>query len=294
MAVVTMRELLEAGIHFGHQTRRWHPKMSRYIFAERNGIYIIDLQKTMRQLHKAYICVRDAVANGGDVLFVGTKKQGREAVEREATRSGMYYVNNRWLGGTLTNWKTIQKSIAKLLELEEMDADGKLDVYSKKEVISMRKQVAKLDKNLCGIKKMKRPPSVVFVLDAKKESIAVNEAERLGITCIGIVDTNCDPDIVPMPIPGNDDAIRALDLFCRVIADAALDGQMRADKIKADRDEKAKRAAKAAKPKAKEEEKAEEKVEAPADDAGESVADEKTEAVEAEAVEEVAASGDSE
>jgi len=230
MPVVTMRQLLEAGIHFGHQTRRWDPKMERFIFCQRNGIYIIDLQETMRQINKAYAAVRDVVASGGTVLFIGTKKQAQEAVCREATRCGMFYANNRWLGGTLTNWQTIRNSIQTLLDLEEMGESGKLEQYSKKEAIGMRKHQAKLDKNLCGFKQMTRPPDILFAIDTKKEAIAVREAARMGITCIGIVDTNCDPDIVTIPIPGNDDALRAVGLLCKIIADAAIEGRMMAGK----------------------------------------------------------------
>ena len=191
MAFVTMRQLLEAGIHFGHQTRRWNPKMQRYIFGQRNGIYIIDLQKTYKQLHKAYVLVRNVVAEGGDVLFVGTKKQAQDPVAHEAQRCGMYYVNNRWLGGTLTNYETVKKSIRNLLRLEEMETNGKMEALHKKEAIILRKERAKLNKNLAGIKRMGRLPDVVFVIDAKKEAIAVREAQRLGIPCIGVVDTNC-------------------------------------------------------------------------------------------------------
>ncbi|NIA15085.1 MAG: 30S ribosomal protein S2, partial [Nitrospiraceae bacterium] len=240
MAIVTMRELLEAGIHFGHQTRRWNPKMSRYIFAQRNGIYIIDLQQTLRQLAKAYALVRDVVANGGNILFVGTKKQARESVTREAQRCGMFYVNHRWLGGTLTNWQTIRQSIRNLQRLEELDESGKLEEqFKKKEVVRQRKYAAKLNANLSGIKQMPGLPQVMFVIDAKKEAIAVREAERLGIPCIAIVDTNTDPDLVPIPVPGNDDAIRAIQLFCSIMADAVMDGRMRADKVAADKGEEA-------------------------------------------------------
>ena len=232
MAVVTMRQLLEAGIHFGHQTRRWNPKMGRYIFGQRNGIYIIDLQKTLKQLIKAYVTVRDVVANGGLVLFVGTKKQAQEPVAREAQRCGMFYVNNRWLGGTLTNWETVRQSVRTLQRLEDLDATGKMaEQFTKKEGIQMRKQISKLDANLCGIKNMPRLPDIMFVIDAKKEAIAVREAERLNIPCIGIVDTNCDPDVVPIPVPGNDDAIRAVQLFCSVISEAVMEGRMKGDKI---------------------------------------------------------------
>lgn len=234
MAAATMRQLLEAGIHFGHQTRRWNPKMARYIFGERNGIYIIDLQKTLQQLEKAYAFVRDTVAAGGTVLFVGTKKQAQEPIAKEAERCGMYYVNNRWLGGTLTNWETIRHSIRTLHKLEENETSGVYDKYPKKEVAKMRKEQQKLDKNLRGLKTMNSLPNVMFVIDAKKEHIAVREAERLGIPCIGIVDTNCDPDVVPLPIPGNDDAIRAVGLFCSVIADAVIEGRAQYEKNRAD------------------------------------------------------------
>ena len=237
MAIVTMRQMLEAGIHFGHQTRRWHPKMARYIFGQRNGIYIIDLQKTMRQMYKAYGLVRDAVANGGNVLFVGTKRQAQEAVQREANRCGMYYVTNRWLGGTLTNWQTVRSSIQELKNLIELESNGTIEKFSKKEGIMMRKRRAKLEKNLLGIKDMPGLPAVMFVIDAKREAIAVREAERMGIPCIGVVDTNCDPDVVELPVPGNDDAIRAVGLFCSIIADAVMEGRMRAEKIRAERQE---------------------------------------------------------
>ncbi len=230
MPVATMRELLESGIHFGHQTRRWNPKMRKFIFGQRNGIYIIDLQKTVRQLRKAYQVVRDTVSNGGVVLFVGTKKQAQEPIAREAERCGMYYINSRWLGGTLTNFQTVQRSVARLVDLEERDANGKLDLLSKKEAARLRKEKSRLDKNLRGIKEMRRLPDLIFIIDTKKEAIAVREAERLGIPCIGIVDTNADPDAVPYPIAGNDDAIRAVNLFCRVIADAALEGSAQGEK----------------------------------------------------------------
>ncbi len=245
MATVTMKQLLESGIHFGHQTRRWNPKMGRYIFGERHGIYIIDLQKTLRQLRRAYITVRDSVAGGGTVLFVGTKKQARDPVQEQAERCGMYYVNNRWLGGTLTNWQTIQNSIAKLVNLQEMEAEGKFEQFKKKEAISLRKKREKLEKNLAGIKDMAGPPAIMFVVDSHRETIAVREAERLGITCIAICDTNSDPDEVTIPIPGNDDAIRAINLFCTIIADATVEGRMQFEKQK--EEEAAKVAADAAK-----------------------------------------------
>ncbi len=238
MATVTMRSLLEAGIHFGHQTRRWNPKMARYIFGERHGIYIIDLQQTLRQLRKAYLAARDAAAKGGKVLFVGTKKQARDAIQREADRCEMYYVNNRWLGGTLTNWETIQKSIRSLIRLEEIEESGKIDAYTKKEGIKMRKDREKLDRNLRGIKSMNGLPTVMFVIDSHKESIAVKEAERLNIPCIAIVDTNSDPDAVPIPVPGNDDAIRAINLFTSIIADAVIEGRMAYEKNKEEAAEK--------------------------------------------------------
>ncbi|MBM3289017.1 MAG: 30S ribosomal protein S2 [Candidatus Hydrogenedentes bacterium] len=235
MPVVTMRQLLEAGIHFGHQTRRWNPKMARYIFGQRNGIYIIDLQKTLKQVNKAYQFVRDSVAQGGSVLFVGTKKQAQEPIQQHAARCGMYYMTNRWLGGTLTNFETIRTSIKNLQRLEELEAKGELEKHSKKEAARLRREMTKLRKNLNGIKTMDNLPTVMFVIDAKKEAIAVREAERLGITCIGVVDTNADPDAVPIPIPGNDDAIRAVGLFCSVIADAAIEGRTQFEKVRSER-----------------------------------------------------------
>lgn len=238
MAVVSMRELLEAGIHFGHQTRRWHPKMKPYIFGQRNGIYIIDLQLTLRQVYKAYGLVRETVANGGNVLFVGTKKQAQEPVAQQAERCGMYYVNNRWLGGTLTNFQTVKGSIQELNNLQELEKSDKIERYSKKERVMFKKRSIKLEKNLSGIQRMPNLPSVVFIADAKRENIAVREAKRLGIPSIGIVDTNCDPDVVDLPIPGNDDAIRSISLFCTIIADAVIEGRMRAEKLRAEDAEK--------------------------------------------------------
>ncbi len=238
MAVVSMRELLEAGIHFGHQTRRWHPKMKPYIFGQRNGIYIIDLQLTLRQVYKAYGLVRETVANGGNVLFVGTKKQAQEPVQQQAERCGMYYVNNRWLGGTLTNFQTVKGSIQELNNLQELEKSDKIERYSKKERVVFKKRAEKLAKNLTGIQRMPNLPSVVFIADAKRENIAVREAKRLGIPSIGIVDTNCDPDVVDLPIPGNDDAIRSISLFCTIIADAVIEGRMRAEKLRAEDAEK--------------------------------------------------------
>ena len=223
MAVVSMKKLLEAGVHFGHQTRRWNPKMSRFIFTERNGIYIIDLQKTSNQIDQAYLMVRDIVADGGEVLFVGTKKQAQDAIEYEAKRSGQYYVSNRWLGGMLTNFNTIRKSIDKLKRYELMEEDGTFDLLPKKEVLQYQKEMDKLEKNLGGIKEMEKLPDVLFVVDPGEESIAVHEAKILGIPVVAIVDTNCDPDEVDMAIPGNDDAIRAVKLITSVIADAVIE-----------------------------------------------------------------------
>lgn len=225
MAVVSMKQLLEAGVHFGHQTRRWNPKMKKFIFADRNGIYIIDLQKTVRKMDEAYNFVRDAVANGGFVLFVGTKKQAQETVAEEAIRSSMFYVNQRWLGGTLTNFQTIQKRIRRLKDIERMRDDGYFDVLPKKEVLRLQDELAKLERNLGGIKDMPGLPSLVFVTDTKKEHIAVAEARRLDIPVVAIVDTNCDPDEVDYVIPGNDDAIRALRLISSKIADAVLEAR---------------------------------------------------------------------
>ncbi len=237
MALVTMRELLEAGIHFGHQTRRWNPKMRRYIYGQRNGIYLIDLQHTMRQLYRAYGLIRDVVSSGGHVLFVGTKRQAQEPVAREAERAGMYHVTTRWLGGTLTNYQTVRQSIAELFHLQEIEKDGTIEKYSKKEAAMFRKKRAKLEKNLLGIQHMPGLPSAVFVVDTGREDIAVNEARRLKIPCIGVIDTNCDPDDVDLPIPGNDDAIRAINLYCKLMADAVIEGKLRAEKIRAEEEE---------------------------------------------------------
>ena len=211
--VILMKNLLEAGVHFGHQTRRWNPKMSKFIFTERNGIYIIDLQKTVKQIEQAYDFVREIVADGGRVLFVGTKKQAQEAVETEAKRSGQFYVSHRWLGGMLTNYKTIRKRIERLKKLELMEEDGTFQRLPKKEVIKLKREAEKLEKFLGGIKEMDKLPDVLFVIDPKNEKIAVNEAKILGIPVIGVVDTNCDPDEVDIAIPGNDDAIRAVKLL---------------------------------------------------------------------------------
>ena len=223
--VILMKNLLEAGVHFGHQTRRWNPKMSRFIFTERNGIYIIDLQKTVKQIEQAYDFVRDIVADGGRVLFVGTKKQAQEAVETEAKRSGQFYVSHRWLGGMLTNYKTIRKRIERLKRLELMEEDGTFQRLPKKEVIKLRRETEKLEKFLGGIKEMEKLPDVLFVIDPKNEKIAVNEAKILGIPVVGVVDTNCDPDEVDIAIPGNDDAIRAVKLLTGTIANAIVEAK---------------------------------------------------------------------
>ena len=223
--VILMKNLLEAGVHFGHQTRRWNPKMSKFIFTERNGIYIIDLQKTVKQIEQAYDFVREIVADGGRVLFVGTKKQAQEAVETEAKRSGQFYVSHRWLGGMLTNYKTIRKRIERLKKLELMEEDGTFQRLPKKEVIKLKREAEKLEKFLGGIKEMDKLPDVLFVIDPKNEKIAVNEAKILGIPVIGVVDTNCDPDEVDIAIPGNDDAIRAVKLLTSTIANAIVEAK---------------------------------------------------------------------
>lgn len=225
MAVISMKQLLEAGVHFGHQTRRWNPKMAEYIYTERNGIYIIDLQKTVRKADEAYMFARQVSMNGGTMLFVGTKKQAQDSMREEAERCGMYFINNRWLGGTLTNYSTIKKRIHRLEELEQMQENGTFDVLPKKEVAKLKLEMEKLEKNLGGIKKMPGIPSCMFVVDPRKEHIAVMEARRLGIPIIGIVDTNCDPEEVDYVIPGNDDAIRAVKLIAGKMADAMLEGR---------------------------------------------------------------------
>ena len=223
MSVISMKQLLEAGVHFGHQTRRWNPKMAPYIYTERNGIYIIDLQKSVGMVDDAYKAVADIAADGGTILFVGTKKQAQDAIAVEAERCGMYYVNERWLGGMLTNFKTIQSRIARLKAIETMEQDGTFEVLPKKEVIELKKELAKLQKNLGGIKEMKRLPDAIFVVDPKKERICVQEAHTLGITLIGIGDTNCDPEELDYIIPGNDDAIRAVKLIVSKMADAVIE-----------------------------------------------------------------------
>ena len=225
MSVVSMKSLLEAGVHFGHQTRRWNPKMKKYIFTERNGIYIIDLQKPVGKIEEAYDFVRETAQNGGQVLFVGTKKQAQDAIEKEAKRCGEFYINQRWLGGLLTNYQTIKKRIARLKDLEEMETDGRFDVLPKKEVIGLRHERERLEKFLGGIKDMNGLPDVMYVVDPKKENIAVKEAQKLGIPIVGILDTNCDPDELDFPIPGNDDAIRAVKLITETMANAVLEGK---------------------------------------------------------------------
>lgn len=225
MSVISMKQLLEAGVHFGHQTRRWNPKMAEYIFTERNGIYIIDLQKTVKKVEEAYNIVKDVAAEGKTILFVGTKKQAQEAIEEEAKRCGMYFVNQRWLGGMLTNYNTIKIRINRLHELEKMEEEGIFDVLPKKEVIKLRAEMERLEKFLGGIKEMKEMPSLLFVVDPRKERIAVREARILGIPVISIVDTNCDPDEVDYVIPGNDDAIRAVKLLTATMANAVLEGK---------------------------------------------------------------------
>ena len=225
MAVISMKQLLEAGVHFGHQTRRWNPKMAQYIFTERNGIYIIDLQKTVRKIDEAYMFVRDVALSGKSILFVGTKKQAQESIESEAKRCGMYYVNNRWLGGMLTNFRTIRTRIARLNEIDAMEQRGDFDVLPKKEVIQLLGEREKLEKNLGGIRNMKELPGALFVVDPRKEHIAVTEARILGIPIVGIVDTNCGQDEIDYVIPGNDDAIRAVKLIASKLADAVLEGR---------------------------------------------------------------------
>ncbi len=225
MAVISMKQLLEAGVHFGHQTRRWNPKMATYIFTERNGIYIIDLQKTVKKVDEAYNFLRDVAAQGETILFVGTKKQAQEAVKDEAIKSDMYYVNERWLGGMLTNFQTIQKRINRLKELEAMEENGTFEVLTKKEVLALRHEMERLQKFLGGIKTMTKLPGALFIVDPRKERIAVAEAKKLGIPIVGIVDTNCDPDEIDYVIPANDDAIRAVKLLTARMADAVIEGR---------------------------------------------------------------------
>ncbi len=233
MPVVTMRQLLESGVHFGHQTRRWNPKMRRFIFGERNGIYIIDLEQTLTLLDQAYRFVRDTSAKGGTVLFVGTKKQAQDAIKAYATDSFMPYVNQRWLGGMLTNFSTMSSRVAKLVELERLRDSGQFDAMPKKEALLHMRELDKLSRNLGGLKSMAKLPDIVFVIDTKKEHIAVTEANKLGIPVVAIVDTNCDPDLIDYKIPGNDDAIRASALICRVMADAIAEGKFMSSTISA-------------------------------------------------------------
>lgn len=225
MAVVSMKQLLEAGVHFGHQTRRWNPKMAKYIFTERNGIYIIDLQKTVKKLEEAYMFVRDVAASGQDILFVGTKKQAGDSVKEEAERCGMHYVNARWLGGMMTNFKTIRRRIQRLEQLRTMEADGTFELLPKKEVVKLNLEIEKLEKFLGGIKNMHKLPGALFIVDPRKERIAVAEAKNLGIPIVAIVDTNCDPDEIDYVIPGNDDAIRAVKLIAGAMADAVIEAR---------------------------------------------------------------------
>lgn len=234
MSVISMKQLLEAGVHFGHQTRRWNPKMSRFIFTERNGIYIIDLQKTVKKVEEAYKFVKEVAETGKPILFVGTKKQAQEAIKEEAERCGMFFVNERWLGGMLTNHQTIQTRIKKLRELEKMEAEGVFNVLPKKEVIKLNAEKEKLEKYLGGIKEMPELPGAIFVVDPRKENIAIQEAHRLGIPVVGIVDTNCDPDELDYVIPGNDDAIRAVKLIVSKMADAVIEAKQGTEEVAAE------------------------------------------------------------
>ena len=228
--VVTMKQLLDAGVHFGHQTRRWNPKMKRFIFGDRNGIYIIDLQQTLKRIETAYTVIRDTVADGGTVLFVGTKKQAQDPIQSYAEKSGSPYINQRWLGGMLTNFETMSKRVAKMQEYRRMRDSGEFEAMPKKEALLISRELEKLDRNLGGIAKMERLPDLVFILDTKKEHIAVTEANKLGIPIVAVVDTNCDPDVIQYPIPGNDDAIRSGNLMSRVISDAVEEGHLMASK----------------------------------------------------------------
>ena len=231
MSVISMKQLLEAGVHFGHQTRRWNPKMAEYIFTERNGIYIIDLQKTVKKIEEAYAFIRDIAAEGKDILFVGTKKQAQDSIKEEAERIGMYWVNARWLGGMMTNFKTIKQRIDRLEQLARMEEDGTFDLLPKKEVLDLKNEREKLEKFLGGIKEMKRLPGALFVVDPRKEKIAIAEAKKLGIPVVAIVDTNCDPEEVDYVIPGNDDAIRAVKLIASTIANAVIEGRQGKDAV---------------------------------------------------------------
>ncbi len=229
MSVISMKQLLEAGVHFGHQTRRWNPKMAEYIFTERNGIYIIDLQKTVKKVEEAYAFIREVAASGQDILFVGTKKQAAESIKEEAVRVGMHYVDARWLGGMMTNFKTIEKRIKRLYQIQKMEEDGTFDLLPKKEVTKLRGEMEKLEKYLGGIKEMKKLPGALFVVDPRKEKIAIAEAKKLNIPVVAIVDTNCDPDEVDYVIPGNDDAIRAVKLIASTMANAIIEGRQGAE-----------------------------------------------------------------
>ena len=233
MAVVSMKQLLEAGVHFGHQTRRWNPKMAPYIYTERNGIYIIDLQKTVKKLEEAYNFVRDTSANGGNILFVGTKKQAQDAIKEEAARCGGYYVNARWLGGMLTNFRTMRTRIDRLAQLRKMEEDGTFAMLPKKEVIKHQAEIEKLEKYLGGVKEMKKLPAALFIVDPRKERNAIAEARKLNIPIVAIVDTNCDPDEIDYVIPGNDDAIRAIRLIAAAMASAAIEGRQGEDSVEA-------------------------------------------------------------
>ena len=229
MGVVSMKQLLECGVHFGHQTRRWNPKMKPYIFTERNGIYIIDLQKTVKGLEKAYDFVREVSKSGGTLLFVGTKRQAQDPIREEALKAGQYYINQRWLGGLLTNFATIRRRVMRMVELQGMETDGTINKYPKKEIIQLRKEREKLEKYLSGIKDMKDIPDALFIIDPRRETIAVLEAHKLGIPVISIVDTNCDPDVIDYPIPGNDDAIRAIELVVGLMSNAFIEGRQGQD-----------------------------------------------------------------
>lgn len=222
---VTMKQLLEAGVYFGHQTHRWNPKMKKYIFTERNGTYIIDLQQTLQKLQESYELIRNIASEGGKILFVGTKKQAQETIIEQAKKCGMFYVNHRWLGGTLTNYATIKKSIGRMRELEQMEADGTLDALPNKEVTQLKREMGKLERNLSGIKDMNGLPDIVFIADTRDESIAVKEANKLDIPIVAILDTNCDPDYIDYPVPGNDDGIRSIKLICSIMADAVIEGR---------------------------------------------------------------------
>ena len=243
MSVISMKQLLEAGVHFGHQTRRWNPKMAEYIFTQRNGIYIIDLQKTVKKVEEAYMFVRDLALEGGTILFVGTKKQAQDAIKEEAERAGMYFVNMRWPGGMLTNFKTIKKSIARLNNLHKLEEDGTFEMLPKKEVTALRKEMETLEKNLGGIKEMHDLPSAVFIVDPRKEANAVAEARKLGTPVVAIVDTNCDPDEADYVIPGNDDAIRAIRLIASAMADAVIEGHQGEQGVAEEAEEAAEEAA---------------------------------------------------